>query len=111
LEAGVEKNKARARELAAEWWKLDLAANSRVRGYAICDSRSSHQIPNGGGYLCNPSHMGDSTPDLVCEACFEGLPYQAWDGGYSGGEVGPYRTVDSALAALTPQKRWWQFWK
>lgn len=76
-------NKEKARSFAKSWWTLDVAANSRARGYAVCDSWPTHRIPVGGGYLCNPSHAGDKTPDLVCEECFDEAHYAPWDGGYS----------------------------
>ena len=100
---------SKARALGQAWWTLDVSAHSRVRGYAVCDSRSGHQIPVGEGYLCSPSRLGDRTPDLVCQKCFDQFPYDPWDGGYSGLRRGPYATQEAAIAALT--KRWWEFWK
>ena len=96
--------------MAVEWWKLDVAEPARARGYARCDSRSAHEIALGGGFLCNPSRMGDHGPELVCEACYDEFPYDPWDGGYSGLRAGPYKTMERALAALK-RKKWWQFWK
>ena len=105
-------NKSKARELAIGWWELEIASDARERGYANCDSIWRHKISVGEGYLCNPSRMGDRTPDLVCEKCFDEYPYDPWDGGYSGLKAGPYKTIEQALDALKPKKKkWWQFWK
>ncbi|MGE3822237.1 MAG: hypothetical protein AB7I30_22715 [Isosphaeraceae bacterium] len=89
-----------ARALARGWWELDVAQYSRQRGYGICAASSRHQIPIGGGCLCNPVKRGDKTPDLVCEACFEQLPYEPWDGSRTGTPSSPYQTVDEALESV-----------
>src|SRR4051794_25033699 len=73
-------NLRKARELAKDWWEHDSAAHSRSRGYAVCDACPG-QIPKGEGCLCNSSRIGDWTPDLVCESCFNRLPYTPWSGG------------------------------
>ena len=100
---GTNKNKAH--QLAVLWWELEAQASKRERGWAVCDQRSGHQIPVGAGYLCNPNRMGDKTPDLVCEECFDRLPFDPWDGGYSGLKSGPYNTVDQAIAELDPNRK------
>lgn len=74
------QNKELARTLARLWWTTDAAANSRSRGHGICDAGAMHFIPVGEGYLCRRS-AGSTTPDLVCERCFDRLPYEPWQEG------------------------------
>lgn len=73
------KQKSTAHASAVTWWSASGGARSRERGYAICD-RCNGRIPVGHGFLCNPTIVfGDRSPDLVCEGCFDRLPYEAWD--------------------------------
>lgn len=64
-------NKDKARQMAQNWW------GSSSKEIARCDSCSC-TIRAGEGCLCRPSHVGDRTPDLVCEKCFDKYPYYPW---------------------------------
>jgi hypothetical protein len=96
----MSTDKALAQQAAAAWWKSEASARARARGFAICD-RCNGQIFVAKGCLCVPAMTGManvdpayfSSPDLVCEKCFD-------RGGYS-----PYK------GEFKPQKKWWQFWK
>lgn len=96
----MSTDKELAQQAAAAWWKSEASTRARGRGFGICD-RCNGKIPVGKGYLCVPMITGManvdpasfSSPDLVCEKCFD-------RGGYR-----PYR-VESK-----PQKKWWQFRK
>lgn len=74
-----EKQKMKAREEAQRWWKSSQGDIWRSKGGAKCDVVSSHIIEDGQGYLCKPKTPGDSSPDLVCEECFDKFDYEAWE--------------------------------
>lgn len=95
-------NASRARKLAAGWWSVSIAKKARDRDAAVCD-RCASSIPKGGGFLCNPTVISDKTPDMVCKSCFDRLPFDPWDGGYSDLKAGPLKTTEAALNALLPK--------
>ena len=118
-------NKPKARELAVAWWNSDQGARSRARGFAICDSCNS-RIAVGEGYLCNPAVVGVggipsamfSSPDLVCESCFDRKSYEPWDPKQTARMIEEAQAASDLLASLgrqvgasKPKKKWWQFWK
>ncbi len=105
-------NKARARAFAQEWWKSEESAAARVQGGAVCD-KCLDEIRIGEGYLCNPQkvYVVDSnvvsTPDLVCEKCFDGYSYEPWNAEQQGS-----LTVEQVLFGAPKQKKKrWQFWR
>jgi TM2 domain-containing membrane protein YozV len=79
IDAEKEGQKARAREEAQRWWKSSQGEGWRVRGGAKCDADGTHIIQDGQGCLCKPKTLGDFSPDLVCERCFDEFDYEAWD--------------------------------
>ena len=70
---------------AQRWWKSSQGDRWRAIGGAKCDADSSHRISPGQGYLCKPRRPGDSTPDLVCERCFNAFAYEPWEPTSAGG--------------------------
>ena len=73
------QGKQRAHELALEWWK------SSGRDGGACDKCNAN-ISLGEGYLCKPAliEVSDgkrtvvfSSPDLLCESCFDRSPTAA----------------------------------
>jgi len=71
---GTKRKQARAAAQAV--WKSEIGEQWRKIGGARCDMNSSHIIAPGDGCLCRPRRLGDTTPDLVCERCFDSLPYE-----------------------------------
>lgn len=96
--------KQKAHELAVAWWSSDKSTPLRATGHATCD-HCNRDIPIDGGYLCNPktgdligvySVIGSSTPDLMCEQCFDRESPEPWD---------PEQTARNLEQAKTAQDR------
>ena len=121
----VNSNKAKARQLAVDWWNSDQASQSRARGYAICDSNGRHRIPVGGGYLCNPgglvmpSVLAEvfASPDLVCESCFDCKSYEPYNAKETDRVISQAKDMEDMLSRSRlpwvprSNRKWWQFWK